>query len=35
MHSCLGRQIALLELSWFFTAFLQRFPKPGLAGKSV
>lgn len=35
VHSCLGRQIASLELSWFFTAFLQRFPKPGLAGKPV
>jgi cytochrome P450 len=34
-HSCLGRQIASLEVRWFFTAFLQRFPKVRLAGKPV
>jgi 4-nitrotryptophan synthase len=34
-HSCLGRQIACLEVSWFFTAFLRRFPKVRLAGKPV
>ena len=34
-HACLGRQIASLEVSWFFTAFLQRFPKVRLAGKPV
>lgn len=34
-HSCLGRQIASLEVSWFFTAFLQRFPKVRLAGEPV
>jgi 4-nitrotryptophan synthase len=34
-HSCLGRQIASLEVSWFFTAFLQRFPKVRLTGKPV
>ncbi|MEU4831344.1 4-nitrotryptophan synthase [Streptosporangium sp. NPDC023615] len=26
LHSCLGRQIANLELTWFFTALLTRFP---------
>jgi hypothetical protein len=29
------RQIASLEVSWFFTAFLQRFLKVRLAGKPV
>ncbi|MGW2182485.1 4-nitrotryptophan synthase [Streptomyces sp. NPDC001732] len=31
-HSCLGRQIASLELKWFFAALFARFPKIGLAG---
>jgi 4-nitrotryptophan synthase len=32
-HSCLGRQIACLELKWFFTALLARFPGIRLAGE--
>jgi len=33
LHSCLGRQIALLELKWFFAALFARFPKIRLAGE--
>ncbi|MFB9839010.1 4-nitrotryptophan synthase [Actinoallomurus acaciae] len=32
-HSCLGRQIASLQLRWFFTALFARFPKIRLAGE--
>lgn len=32
-HSCLGRQIACLELKWFFAALLGRFPGLRLAGE--
>ncbi|GLY90755.1 4-nitrotryptophan synthase [Actinoallomurus iriomotensis] len=32
-HSCLGRQIAGLQLKWFFTALFARFPKIRLAGE--
>jgi 4-nitrotryptophan synthase len=35
LHSCLGRQIASLELKWFFVALLRRFPKIRLAGEPV
>ncbi|MFD1052462.1 cytochrome P450, partial [Kibdelosporangium lantanae] len=35
LHSCLGRQIALLEIKWFFAALLERFPKIKLAGEPV
>jgi 4-nitrotryptophan synthase len=34
-HSCLGRSIASLEVSWFFTALLGRFPKLRLAADPV
>ena len=33
LHSCLGRQIAALELKWFFGALLARFPGIRLAGE--
>lgn len=32
-HSCLGRQIACLELKWFFAALLARFPGIRPAGE--
>ena len=32
-HSCLGRQIASLQLKWYFTSLLTRFPKLRLAGE--
>ncbi|MFF5213023.1 4-nitrotryptophan synthase [Streptosporangium sp. NPDC000396] len=32
-HSCLGRQIAGLELKWFFVALFARFPGIHLAGE--
>lgn len=32
VHSCLGRQIANLELKWFFTALFARFNQVQLAG---
>nr|WP_206322528.1 4-nitrotryptophan synthase [Streptomyces sp. HNM0575] len=32
-HSCLGRQIASLELKWFFAALLARFPRIRPAGE--
>lgn len=35
LHSCLGRQIASLELRWFFTALLRRFERLALAGEPV
>ena len=31
-HPCLGKQIAGLEVNWFFDAFLKRFPSIRLAG---
>jgi 4-nitrotryptophan synthase len=34
-HSCLGRQIASLEVSWFFVALFRRFPKISLAGAPI
>ncbi|MGW7425078.1 4-nitrotryptophan synthase [Streptomyces sp. NPDC054813] len=34
-HSCLGRQIAALELKWFFAALFERFPKISLAGEPI
>ncbi|WP_326593977.1 4-nitrotryptophan synthase [Streptomyces sp. NBC_01294] len=33
LHSCLGRQIANLQLKWFFVALLARFPGIRLAGE--
>jgi 4-nitrotryptophan synthase len=35
LHSCLGRQIASLEVKWFFVALFRRFPKIRLAGSPV
>ncbi|MFF4369010.1 4-nitrotryptophan synthase [Streptomyces sp. NPDC001594] len=35
MHSCLGRQIAHLQIKWFFTALLTRFPGIRPAGEPV
>ncbi|CAN5732596.1 cytochrome P450 [soil metagenome] len=35
IHSCLGRQIASLEVKWFFTSLFERFPKIQLAGDPV
>ncbi|MFH7338221.1 4-nitrotryptophan synthase [Streptomyces sp. KHY 26] len=32
-HACLGRQIASLEIRWFFVALFERFPMIRLAGK--
>ena len=34
-HSCLGRQIAALEVSWFFAALFKRYEKIQLAGNPV
>jgi 4-nitrotryptophan synthase len=34
-HSCLGRQIASLEIKWFFVALFERFPMIRLAGEPV
>lgn len=34
-HSCLGRQIATLEIKWFFNALFARFPAISLAGAPV
>ncbi|WP_067504347.1 4-nitrotryptophan synthase [Actinoplanes sp. TFC3] len=31
-HACIGRQIASLEIKWFFTALFSRFPEIRLAG---
>ncbi|OEV30029.1 cytochrome [Streptomyces nanshensis] len=33
VHSCLGRQIAALEIKWFFAALFARFPRIRLAGE--
>jgi hypothetical protein len=33
LHSCLGRQIAALQITWFFTALFERFPKIRLIGE--
>jgi 4-nitrotryptophan synthase len=35
VHSCLGRQIASLEVTWFFAALFKRYPKIHLAGEPV
>ncbi len=35
VHSCLGRQIASLEVGWFFAALFKRFPKIHLSGEPV
>jgi hypothetical protein len=35
VHSCLGSQIAKLQLTWFFKAFLTRYPHIELAGEPV
>jgi 4-nitrotryptophan synthase len=35
LHSCLGKQIASLEIAWFFEALFARFPKMRLAGEPV
>ncbi|MFH7596925.1 4-nitrotryptophan synthase [Streptomyces racemochromogenes] len=35
VHSCLGRQIAALQLKWFFVALLGRFPGLRPAGEPV
>lgn len=32
-HSCLGRNIASLQIRWFFTALFARFPRIRLAGE--
>ncbi|WP_371784952.1 4-nitrotryptophan synthase [Streptosporangium subroseum] len=34
-HSCLGRQIASLELKWFFAKLFERYPRISLAGEPV
>lgn len=34
-HACLGKQIASLEIKWFFVALLQHFPRIRLAGAPV
>ncbi|MFF4391937.1 cytochrome P450 [Streptomyces sp. NPDC001552] len=33
LHSCLGRQIANLQLKWFFVALFARFPGIRTAGE--
>jgi 4-nitrotryptophan synthase len=35
LHSCLGRQIASLQLKWFYTALFNRYSKISLAGEPV
>jgi 4-nitrotryptophan synthase len=35
LHSCLGRQIATLQLKWFYTALFARYSKISLAGEPV
>lgn len=35
LHSCLGRQIANLQLRWFYTALFSRYSKIRLAGEPV
>jgi 4-nitrotryptophan synthase len=35
LHSCLGKQIASLEVAWFFRALLARFPEIRVAGTPV
>ncbi len=35
VHSCLGRQIASLEIRWFFIALFKRFPRIQLAGEPI
>jgi hypothetical protein len=35
LHSCLGRQIATLQIQRFFAAFFSRFPRIRLAGSPV
>lgn len=34
-HSCLGRQIATLQLKWFYTALFERFPQISVAGEPL
>ncbi|MCU7728896.1 4-nitrotryptophan synthase [Actinoplanes sp. KI2] len=34
-HSCLGRQIATLELKWFFAKLFERYSRISLAGEPV
>jgi 4-nitrotryptophan synthase len=34
-HSCLGRQIAALEIHWFFAALFKRYSKLALTGEPV
>ncbi|GGY15954.1 4-nitrotryptophan synthase [Streptomyces djakartensis] len=33
LHSCLGRQIAALEIKWFFVALFARYPRIRIAGE--
>lgn len=35
IHSCLGRQIASLEIRWFFAALFRRFPRIRLASEPL
>jgi hypothetical protein len=35
LHSCLGRQIASLEIKWFFAALFRRLPRIRLAGEPL
>ena len=35
LHACLGREIASLEIAWFFTALFERYSKIDLAGDPV
>lgn len=35
LHSCLGRQMASLQLKWFYTALFERYSKISLAGEPV
>lgn len=35
VHSCLGRQIAALEIAWFFSSLFRRYKKIELAGEPV
>ncbi len=34
-HVCLGKQIAKLEVKWFFAALFDRFPAISLAGDPI
>jgi hypothetical protein len=35
LHACLGRQIATLQIKWFFSALFERYSKISLAGEPV